>query len=45
MLVCTEPEPRVVDGVRIVPWKVFLEELWHGGKASYRRVNRARLAH
>ncbi len=30
MLVCTEPELRIVDGVRIVPWKVFLDELWHG---------------
>jgi len=30
MLVCTEPEPRIIDGVRIVPWKVFLDELWHG---------------
>ncbi len=30
MLVCSEPEPRIIDGVRIVPWKVFLDELWHG---------------
>ncbi|MDY0165170.1 MAG: DUF4143 domain-containing protein [Thermoguttaceae bacterium] len=30
VLVCMEPEPRVVEGVRIVPWSVFLDELWQG---------------
>ena len=30
ILVCTEPEPRVVEGIRIVPWSVFLDELWNG---------------
>lgn len=34
MLVCNEPEERVVDGLRIVPWRRFLEELWEGGIVS-----------
>jgi predicted AAA+ superfamily ATPase len=28
VLVCNEPLPRISEGVRILPWKVFLEELW-----------------
>jgi predicted AAA+ superfamily ATPase len=27
-LVCMEPRPRVVDGIEIVPWEAFLDELW-----------------
>jgi predicted AAA+ superfamily ATPase len=30
ILVCNEPLPRISDGVRILPWKIFLEELWAG---------------
>ena len=26
----TEPTERVVDGIRIVPWRSFLEQLWAG---------------
>lgn len=30
-VVCNEPEERVTgNGIRIVPWAVFLEELWQG---------------
>ena len=25
-----EPRPRTVDGIRILPWKDFLDELWQG---------------
>lgn len=30
ILVCHEPAPRIVDGIRVLPWKQFLEELWSG---------------
>jgi predicted AAA+ superfamily ATPase len=30
ILVCHEPLPRISDGIRILPWKHFLEELWAG---------------
>jgi predicted AAA+ superfamily ATPase len=30
ILVCNEPLPRISDGVRILPCKIFLEELWAG---------------
>lgn len=30
ILVCNEPLPRISDGIRILPWKIFLEELWAG---------------
>lgn len=30
VLVCNEPLPRISDGVRILPWKIFLDELWAG---------------
>ena len=30
ILVCNETEPRLVDGVWILPWSVFLEKLWGG---------------
>jgi hypothetical protein len=29
-VVCNEPEERVVAGVRILPWRLFFEELWNG---------------
>ena len=30
LLVCMEREPRIVDGIRILPWELFLDELWNG---------------
>ena len=30
ILVCNEPLPRISNGIRILPWKIFLEELWAG---------------
>lgn len=30
IMVCNETEPRLVDGVWILPWSVFLEKLWGG---------------
>ena len=29
-MVCLEARPRTVDGIRILPWKDFLERLWDG---------------
>ena len=31
VVVSLEPRPRTVDGIRILPWKDFLERLWDGG--------------
>jgi len=28
IVVCMEPQPRLVDGIRIMPWQHFLDELW-----------------
>jgi predicted AAA+ superfamily ATPase len=30
VVVSLEPRPRAVDGIRILPWQHFLEELWDG---------------
>jgi uncharacterized protein len=30
LLVCNEKDERVLDRIRIVPWKVFLAQLWSG---------------
>ena len=30
LLVAMEPQARVVDGIRIVPWADFLDERWSG---------------
>lgn len=30
ILVCTEPMARLVDGIYILPWQDFLEQLWGG---------------
>ena len=30
LLVCMEREPRMADGIRILPWELFLDELWAG---------------
>ena len=29
ILVCCEMQERVVDGIRVLPWKIFLELLWN----------------
>ena len=31
LVVCNESAPRLSEGIRILPWRIFLEELW-GGK-------------
>ena len=31
LLVCMEPRPRLVDGIRVLPWEAFLDALWGGG--------------
>lgn len=30
IIVCNEPMPRMLDGVLILPWQVFVERLWKG---------------
>ena len=30
LVVCNEPAERVVDGIRIVPWRRFFRDLWEG---------------
>jgi len=30
LLVCNERDERVIDHIRIVPWKIFLTRLWAG---------------
>ncbi|WP_447970037.1 ATP-binding protein [Nitrospira sp. M1] len=30
IIVCNEPAERVIESIRIKPWRVFLEELWEG---------------
>lgn len=30
IVVSLDPKPRVVDGIQVLPWKQFLEELWSG---------------
>lgn len=30
LLVCNERAPRVHEGVRVLPWRQFLELLWGG---------------
>ena len=30
MVVCNEPEPRLCGAIRIIPWRLFLDELWGG---------------
>ena len=30
IVVSLEPRPRTVGGIRILPWKDFLEKLWDG---------------
>ncbi len=29
ILVCTEPRPRMTDGIEILPWEYFLDLLWN----------------
>ena len=37
IVVCNEPAERIVDGVRIMPYRIFLSRLWAG---EYSRVLR-----
>jgi hypothetical protein len=30
LVVCNEKEERLHDGIRIIPWKRFLRDLWEG---------------
>jgi len=30
ILVSNDPLPRIIDGILILPWKIFLEKLWGG---------------
>lgn len=30
IVVCNEKEPRLSDGIHIMPWRFFLERLWNG---------------
>jgi predicted AAA+ superfamily ATPase len=30
MVVSTDPYPRVINDITILPWKIFLEKLWSG---------------
>jgi uncharacterized protein len=30
IVVCTEKQQRVLDGVLVMPWRAFLERLWGG---------------
>ncbi|HOY50787.1 MAG TPA: AAA family ATPase [Prolixibacteraceae bacterium] len=34
IMVTNEPYPRQVDGIQLLPWKVFLENLWSGAIIS-----------
>ncbi len=28
VVVCQEEHPRIVDGIEILPWKFFFQQLW-----------------
>ncbi len=30
IVVCSEEKPRILDGIQILPWQVFLDPLWSG---------------
>jgi predicted AAA+ superfamily ATPase len=30
LIVCIEERPRIEDGIEILPWQTFLEQLWQG---------------
>jgi len=30
LVVCNEKEKRVHENIEILPWRIFLEELWDG---------------
>jgi len=30
IVVCNESEPRIVDQIEIIPWRIFLQKLWGG---------------
>ena len=35
-VICLEPERRAIDGIEILPWREFLQELWYGEISSVR---------
>lgn len=30
ILVCDEERPRIEDGIEVIPWRIFLDQLWAG---------------
>jgi len=34
IVVCTEPAERLHEGIRVLPWKQFLDQLWAGDLIS-----------
>lgn len=30
IVVCTEPRARLMDGIMVLPWQNFLQQLWNG---------------
>ena len=34
LVVGNEPEERIVDGILILPWSIFLKRLWQGAIIS-----------
>ena len=30
IVVCTEPIPRIVNNIHILPWQDFIKQLWNG---------------
>jgi hypothetical protein len=30
IVVSTDPRPRQIDDISILPWKIFLQQLWSG---------------
>lgn len=30
VIVCTEPRPRLIGNIHVLPWKLFLKQLWNG---------------
>ncbi|MBN1961731.1 MAG: hypothetical protein JW841_12375 [Deltaproteobacteria bacterium] len=31
IVVCQETRPRLIDGIHVMPWRMFLDELWTNG--------------
>ena len=30
LLICMEPVQRLVEGIEVMPWEFFLDDLWQG---------------